>query len=88
MTYFTCPHCGKKAQTARTDIERVDVNGEPFWFIASGTTERHIDERLCCDACYAKHDDRPRNERGEKQGPHRFGTRFHGEVRLASTKQE
>lgn len=85
MTYFTCPHCGQRAATDREDLERIDVNGEPSWFIAMPPgTERHIDQRLCCSKCYERADDRRRDETGAKVGPHRFGTRFHSEVNLAN----
>lgn len=54
---FTCPHCGVRTETNRTDVEWVDLaNGLPdavFPFLAPGA-ERHIDQRLCCAKCYER----------------------------------
>jgi hypothetical protein len=83
LTHFTCPHCGERASTERTDLERIEVNGQAFWFLAlEPGRERHIDERLCCQACYDRADARPRNIDGVKVGAHPYGTRYHTEVRL------
>lgn len=57
LTYFTCPHCGKRAQTDRTDVEWVDVgNGMgPQLFIACPPDyERHIDSRVACETCFKR----------------------------------
>ncbi len=87
-THFTCPHCGKRTTTERTDIESVNLgNGLPDALFPSlpPEEERHLDMRLCCPACYEEHG------RWRVAGaavnpedpPHPFGTRFHREVRLA-----
>ena len=54
MTNFTCPHCGERTSTERTDVEFVDVGGGSdslFPSLVPGD-ERHIDQRLCCKACW------------------------------------
>lgn len=88
MVHFTCPHCGKR--TSRPDLSDADVeyvdlgNGLPdavFPALAAGD-ERHIDTRLCCTECFERADDRPRDERGQRVGPHRYTQDFH-RARLA-----
>jgi hypothetical protein len=55
QTHFTCPHCGQRTTTDREDIEYVDFdNGTSdavFPMLPPGE-ERHLDQRLCCKACY------------------------------------
>jgi rubredoxin len=89
-TYFTCPHCGKPASTDRTDLERVSLgNGLPdalFPPLPLGS-ERHVDQRMACPACYAAHGKRrplAAEAANPKDPPHPFGTRYHREVRLAN----
>lgn len=56
-TSFTCPHCGRRTSTERTDVEFVDLgNGTTdALFPAIGPDEeRHINQRLCCAECYAR----------------------------------
>lgn len=56
MTHFTCPHCGIRTTTERTDVEWVDVGtgiDSLFPSLPPGE-ERHIDQRLCCDKCYSR----------------------------------
>lgn len=90
MTHFTCPHCGQRTSTNRTDVEFVELgNGLPpslFPALPPGQ-ERHVDQRICCEACYARHG-RRRPETAEladpADPPHPFGTRYHRLVRLAN----
>lgn len=56
-TYFTCPHCGKRAQTERTDVEWVDIGngmGQALFIACPPEYERHIDSRVACEACFAR----------------------------------
>jgi hypothetical protein len=87
-THFTCPHCGQRTSTSRTDFEAVDLgNGCPVSLFPSlpPGEERHLDQRLCCPSCYEAHG--RHRARGEAVNPtdppHPFGSRFHREVRLA-----
>jgi rubredoxin len=84
MISFTCPHCGVTTETTREDVEWVDIASTAFLFprLPPGV-ERHVDERLCCPKCYEAHDDRRRDEKGQKIGPHRFTNQFHQATRLA-----
>lgn len=89
MTHFTCPHCGQRTSTDRTDIEWVELgNGLPpslFPALPPGE-ERHIDQRLCCGDCYTRAGlFRPAGTAvNPADPPHPFGTRFHREARLAN----
>lgn len=87
--WFTCPCCGKPAETDRTDIEPVQVHSDcpPSWFpVLRPGTERHVDQRLVCSECYtAAGADRAAAARvNPEDPPHPFGQRFHAEVRLSN----
>lgn len=79
---ITCPHCGKRfvSPKAEADVEYVALgNGLPdaiFPMLPPGD-ERHIDQRLCCPACYERADSRPRDESGKRIGPHPYDIEFH-----------
>ena len=84
---FTCPHCGKPADSADSgfkdsELEMVDIAGQDFPFppIPLGA-ERSVDERLCCQPCFERADDRRRDEQGRKIGPHRYTNEYHRTVR-------
>ncbi|HET8542495.1 MAG TPA: hypothetical protein VFL83_21655 [Anaeromyxobacter sp.] len=82
-THFICPHCGDAA-SSELEVYEVDLGtgGPPAYFpiddLKQGR-ERHIDTRLCCDACWKRHGKVP-HALGEL---HPFGGRAH-EARLAS----
>lgn len=88
MTHFTCPHCGLRTSTDRTDIEFVNLgNGLPdslFPSLPPGE-ERHVDMRLCCQKCYDMHGQwrTVGTAVNPADPPHPFGTRYHREVRLS-----
>jgi len=86
--YFTCPACGKVAETDRTDVEPVSLSSDcpPSWFpVLPPGKERHVDQRLVCPTCYARGG---ANRQWAQQvnpddPPHPWGLRFHDEVRLS-----
>ncbi len=85
INYLTCPHCGNRF-TYEGEVERVDINGEPAYFLPLPPgEERHINMRVCCPACWAAHGSYRRAGAAvnEADPPHPFGTRFHREVHLA-----
>lgn len=56
-THFTCPHCGQRATTERPDVEWFDTGAGtgPQLFIALPPgMERHINQRVACEACFAR----------------------------------
>jgi hypothetical protein len=86
----TCPHCSKRFKSEEqgfsdAELELVDVAGDgvlSVFPVLSPGQERHVDERLCCQDCYDRADDRRRDEAGKKIGPHRYAHEFHVKHRL------
>lgn len=82
---FTCPHCGRSTTRKDLNLEDVDYvdlgNGLPdaiFPVLAEGE-ERHLDQRICCQACYDAHGKVPK-QLGQ---PHPFDPSTH-QLRLAA----
>ena len=53
--FFTCPYCGRQAETKRTDVQFIDLgNGTPAQLFAAlpPGVERHVDMRLACPSCH------------------------------------
>ena len=83
---FTCPHCGKATDSADSGFaeEALERIGEDLFPPIPLGAERSIDERLCCQDCFARADDRRRDETGKKIGPHRYSNEYHQLNRLAN----
>jgi hypothetical protein len=63
MLTFVCPHCGQTVTTAEyspSDVVAIDLgNGLPASYFLTGpargaSSERHIDERVACQACWER----------------------------------